>query len=181
MDGNDEAAVVQAKRGDRDAFRQLVERHARTVFRLSFRLTGNEEDAEDVVQETFLKAYRALGSFDERAQFGSWLYRIASNCALDLLRSRKRRKTVGGPPDEVFETLPSPGVSPEDSALGSELGRRMSAAMARLSDSERTALALRHFEGRPVAEIAAALRISDGAARNCIFRAVAKLRQELGT
>jgi RNA polymerase sigma-70 factor (ECF subfamily) len=180
MDGSDEAAVVQAKAGDREAFRRLVERHARNVFRLSYRLTGNEEDAEDVVQETFLKAYRALDSFDERAQFGSWLYRIASNCALDLLRSRKRRATSGAG-DELLETVPSRDVSPEASTLGSELGRRMAAALTRLSRHERTALVLRHFEGRPVAEIAGTLGISDGAARNTIFRAVAKLREALGT
>src|SRR5205809_2616672 len=88
--GSAEAALARARRGDGEAFRELVERHSREVFRLAFRMTGNEHDAEDVVQETFLKAYRKLPSFEERSQFGSWLYRIAANSAYDLLRARVR-------------------------------------------------------------------------------------------
>ena len=76
--GEDEVqAVTRARGGDTEAFRFLVERHSRDVFRLAFRMTGNEHDAEDVVQETFLKAYRNLSGFEERAQFGSWVHRIA--------------------------------------------------------------------------------------------------------
>jgi hypothetical protein len=77
--GEDEVqAVTRARGGDTEAFRFLVERHSRGVFRLAFRMTGNEHDAEDVVQETFLKAYRKLSAFEERAQFGSWVHRIAA-------------------------------------------------------------------------------------------------------
>src|SRR5690349_23667277 len=83
--------VTKARAGDADAYRVLVERHSRGLFRLAFRMTGNEPDAEDVVQESFLRAYRQLNKFDERASFGTWLYRIAVNCSLDLVRSRKRR------------------------------------------------------------------------------------------
>src|SRR4029077_5813659 len=91
MECNDETAVARARAGDADAFRVLVERHSRPLFRLGFRMTGNESDAEDVVQETFLRAYRQLARFDERASFGTWLYRIAANYALDLVRARNRR------------------------------------------------------------------------------------------
>ena len=91
MDLNDVAFVTKARAGDADAFRVLVERHSRALFRLAYRMTGNEQDAEDVVQESFLRAYRQLAQFDERASFGTWLYRIAANCSLDLVRSRKRR------------------------------------------------------------------------------------------
>src|SRR5262252_9685135 len=91
MDATEAAAVLaRARRGDSEAFRELVERHSRSVFRLAFRMTGNEHDAEDVVQEAFLKAYRKLDAFEERAQFGSWLHRIAANCAYDVLRARVR-------------------------------------------------------------------------------------------
>src|SRR2546427_3692920 len=90
MEGMDAATVARARAGDGDAFRALVERHSRSIFRLAFRMTGNEHDAEDVVQETFLKAYRKLPGFEERAQFGSWVHRIAANCAYDLLRARVR-------------------------------------------------------------------------------------------
>src|SRR3979411_319852 len=84
-------AVERARSGDSDAFRLLVEQHSRAIFRLAFRMTGNESDAEDVVQETFLRAYRQLGKFDERASFGTWLYRIATNYSLDLMRAGVRR------------------------------------------------------------------------------------------
>src|SRR5437764_15482706 len=91
MELTDAAFVAKARSGDADAYRVLVERHSRALFRLAFRMTGNESDAEDVVQESFLRAYRQLGNFDQRASFGTWLYRIASNCSLDLGRRRKRR------------------------------------------------------------------------------------------
>src|SRR5208282_3379593 len=84
------SAVERARSGDSDAFRLLVEQHSRAIFRLAFRMTGNEQDAEDVVQETFLRAYKQLHRYEARASFGTWLYRIASNYSLDLVRSRKR-------------------------------------------------------------------------------------------
>src|SRR5215212_1228919 len=92
MDATEAAAVLaRARQGDSEAFRELVERHSRSIFRLAFRMTGNEQDAEDLVQETFLRAYKQLHRFDGRAAFGTWLYRIAANCSLDLIRVRKIR------------------------------------------------------------------------------------------
>src|SRR5436189_3338513 len=91
MEERDAAAVAKARAGDADAFGALVERHSRSIFRLAYRMTGNEHDAEDVVQEAFLRAYRRLDQYDQRARFSSWLYRIAANCAFDLLRARRRR------------------------------------------------------------------------------------------
>src|SRR5438876_9420552 len=91
MEKSDATAVADVRAGDPDAFRVLVERHSRSIFRLAFRMTGNEQDAEDLVQETFLRAYKQLHRFDGRAAFGTWLYRIAANCSLDLIRVRKTR------------------------------------------------------------------------------------------
>src|ERR1700688_4964709 len=91
MELTDSVAVAQARAGDSGAFRVLGERHSRNLFRLAYRMTGHQQDAEDVVQETFLRAYRQLSKFDDRASFGTWLYRIAANCSLDLIRVRKRR------------------------------------------------------------------------------------------
>ena len=87
----DAAAVANARAGDKEAFRLLVERHSHALFRLAYRMTGNEYDAEDVVQEALVKAYRSLDRFEDRSSVGSWLYRITSNCAFDLLRSKQRR------------------------------------------------------------------------------------------
>jgi RNA polymerase sigma-70 factor (ECF subfamily) len=173
MDGSDAELVARAKAGDDDAFRGLVELYGRKAFRLAYRLTGNEEDAEDVVQESFLKAYKSLPRFEGKSEFGSWLYRIVTNVAFDALRRRERR------PTEPEAETPSGAPSPERAAEGSQIGRRLRTAMALLTPSERTAFVLRHFEGRPVAEIAETLGIRTGATKNCIFRAVAKLRSEL--
>src|SRR6185295_224231 len=93
MQDSDGALIAQALEGDRGAFRVLVERHSRAVFRLAFRITGNESDAEDVVQEAFLRAWRQLHRYEARAGFGTWMYRIASNYALDLVRARRRRSS----------------------------------------------------------------------------------------
>nr|HEV7955221.1 sigma-70 family RNA polymerase sigma factor [Candidatus Acidoferrales bacterium] len=82
MDGGDAENVALALGGDQDAFRVLVERHSRTLFRLAHRMTGNEQDAEEVVQEAMLRAYRRLDKFEARSNFGTWLYRIAVNCSL---------------------------------------------------------------------------------------------------
>src|SRR5438552_18899955 len=104
---------------DRDAFRALVERHSRAVFRLAYRMTGNENDAEDMVQETFLRAWKQIDRFDGRAAFGSWLYRICANCSLDHIRARSRQvdvrpqRTEGDEPEDVFESMASPCPSPE--------------------------------------------------------------------
>src|SRR3954470_7691165 len=92
MDATDVAAVLaRARQGDSEAFRTLVERHSRRAFQLAFRLTGNEQDAEDVVQEAFIRAYRQLGRFEARAHFATWLHRIVANCSIDLIRSRRQR------------------------------------------------------------------------------------------
>src|ERR1700745_1350170 len=99
MDATEGARVLaRARQGDSEAFRELVERHSRSVFRLAFRMTGNEQDAEDVVQESFLRAYKQLGRFESRANFGTWLYRIVANCSVDLMRAKQARhdQTSGG-------------------------------------------------------------------------------------
>ena len=183
MELTDAAFVAKARSGDADAFRVLVERHSRALFRLAFRMTGNEQDAEDVVQESFLRAYRQLGKFDERASFGTWLYRIAANCSLDLVRSRKRRSEQLAPADPEMEdpvvSLPSPAPSPERAALSSEVRDRVAEAMNGLSATERTAFVLRHFEGMCIEEVSRVLDCQPGAAKHSVFRAVQKLRRAL--
>src|SRR3954453_12485660 len=91
MEWTDSAAAEEARKGNQHAFRVLVERHSRPVFRLAFRMIGNEQDAEDVVQESFLRAYRQLQRFESRSNFGTWLHRIVANCSMDLLRARQAR------------------------------------------------------------------------------------------
>ena len=187
MELTDAAFVAKARGGDPEAYRVLVERHSRALFRLAFRMTGNESDAEDVVQESFLRAYRQLGKFDERASFGTWLYRIATNCSLDLVRSRKRRSEQMAPADPEMDdlsrdpvlNLPSHDPTPERSALSTEVRARVAEAMNDLSPTERTAFVLRHFEGMCIEDVSRVLECQPGAAKHSVFRAVQKLRRAL--
>src|SRR5262247_2666410 len=121
------AALDRARQGDSEAFRALVEPHSRTVFRLAFRMTGNEQDAEDVVQDSFLRAYRQLGRFEARANFGTWLYRIAANSALNLLREKHSRGhgKMDALGSEHMDRLSSDGPGPERLAEGEEAQRRI--------------------------------------------------------
>ena len=184
MEVTDAAAVALVRAGDCDAFRLLVERHSRKLFRLAYRLTGNNDDAEDIVQETFLRAYRSLDQFDERAVFTSWLYRIATNYSLDVLRNRKQRQVVslsvaGAEEVDATEWVASNTPGPERVAFSGQMQERISAALDQLTPHERTAFTLRHFEGHTTEEIGAALKIGANAAKQVVFRAVQKMRRAL--
>ena len=185
MPQTDTAAVALARAGDSDAFRGLVERHSRAVYRLAHRMTGNPQDAEDVVQETFLKAYRQLGRFESRANFGTWLHRIAVNCSIDLIRGRKHQETGHDAAD--LDLLDSAAreqdqrvdPSPERLMLSTEVQERVGRAMEGLTPMERAAFVLRHFEGQSIDEIGRALGLKANAAKHSIFRAVRKMRLAL--
>jgi len=189
MEPNDADAVARVMAGDQDAFRVLVERHSRSLFRLAYRMTNNEQDAEDVVQETFLRACRRLSQFESRSNFGTWLYRVAVNCALDLMR-RKGRHDKQLQPAQLVEpveretsgamlALPASDPTPERLLLNAELRQRLNAALAGLSARERTAFVLRHFEGVSIQEIGRMLGLRTSATKNTVFRAVQKLRRVL--
>jgi len=188
MELTDRAVVDEVLAGKHETFRVLVDRHGRKVFGLAYRMTGNEHDADEVVQETFLRCYKRLDSFEARSTFSTWLYRIASNCALDLLAKRKQdkahivendgREDDPNPEDRTLDYA-SPQPGPERMLLSSELRERVASAMKRLTDVERTAFVLRHFEGRSITEIGAVLKVREEAVKNTIFRAVKKMRTEL--
>jgi RNA polymerase sigma-70 factor (ECF subfamily) len=180
MDGTDAAVVARVCAGDRDAFRLLVDRHARTIFRLACRMVGSEQDADDVVQETFLRAYRQIGRFESRANFGTWLYRIGVNCSLDLLRQRPRRveEQPAEDPEEPAADCDA-SASPERLALSAEVQAKVDAALRDLSGAERAAFLLRHFEGQSIEEIGRALGLRTSATKHTVFRAVRKMRRAL--
>jgi len=182
MELAERALVAKARSGNAEAFHALVDRHSRGLFRLAFRMTGNQPDAEDVVQESFLRAYRQLHKFDERASFGTWLYRIAVNCALDLVRSRKRRgeqQPVEESADDPVRSAPSREPAPDRLAMSGQLRERVAEAMNELSAAERAAFVLRHFDGMRIEEVSRVLGCQPGAAKHSIFRAVQKLRRAL--
>ncbi|HET7434581.1 MAG TPA: RNA polymerase sigma factor [Thermoanaerobaculia bacterium] len=178
MDPNDVELVQRVRSGDEDAFQQLVARHSRALFGIAWRITGNTADADDVVQEAFLRAYRRIETYDGRAGVATWLYRIAVNCSLDLIESRRRREAPLTAVDDLTR-FSGEGASPERTAHAAEVQRAIDAALTQLSGNERTAFVLRHFEGVPLEEIGQILGTRLNATKNTIFRAVRKLREHL--
>ncbi len=181
MDATDAGAVLaRARQGDGEAFRTLVERHSRRAFQLAYRMTGNEQDAEDVVQESFIRAYRQLSRFEARAHFSTWLHRIVANCAVDLIRSRRARHDQASTDDLAAAEQPeADGADPERLAASAQIQRKVHAAMTALSPLERAAFTLRHYEGRSIAEIGKTLGLGTSATKHSVFRAVRKLRTAL--
>jgi RNA polymerase sigma-70 factor (ECF subfamily) len=182
MHESDRTAVAEVCGGDSEAFRALVERHSRYVYQVAFRLTGSASDAEDVVQETFFKAYRQLNRFEARADFRTWIHRIAVNCAIDLIRARRYRETAHDPADLEAGTagsLSSSDPPPDRLALSREIQDRVAAALQALTPMERAAFTLRHVEGRSIREIGTALGLKSEATKNSVFRAVRKMRLAL--
>jgi RNA polymerase sigma-70 factor (ECF subfamily) len=186
MDRNDQSAIRAVLSGDRDAYKAMVLRHSAMVFRVAFRITGNEADAEEVVQEAFLRSYQSLDQFHFQSAYASWLYRIAVNCAYNVMNRRRHdpnrmpefRKSVEEAEDRRDE-LPDTAAGPERLLLSREMAARQQHALHSLTALERTAFQLRHIEDQSTNEIAAALNIAPSAAKQAVFRAVQKLRLRL--
>lgn len=183
MNDSDRTAVSRARDGDGEAFRWLVERHSRYLFSVAARLTGSAVDAEDVVQEAWLKAHRQLARFEERADVRTWLHRITVNCAIDLIRARRHREDAHDPADLERGALGEIGAdsqpTPERLAEGGQIQARVEEAMARLTGLERAAFTLRHLEGMSIEEVGAALGLKASATKHSVFRAVRKMRAAL--
>src|SRR5262245_8957451 len=166
---------------DVDVFLALVERHRRYMYNLALRLTGNEQDAKDVVQDSLLDAFLHLDRFEGRSDLRTWLNRILVNCALDHLRGQRRRPDIydARPISDVADTAASASPDPERLAASADWRRLVSAAMEGMSPLERVTFVLRHFEGRSIAEIAHMVGIGNNTVKQHIFRAVRKLRLSL--
>jgi RNA polymerase sigma-70 factor (ECF subfamily) len=185
---SDAAAVERTLSGEREAYRVLVERHSAYVYRVAYRMTGNSHDAEEVVQEAFLRAYQKLRQFAGNANFGTWVYRIAANYAIDRLRQKKneesRREVSTRKPESDTEAdslsqIRDQSPSPERLAGSAQLATKMQQALQALTPAERTAIVMRHWDGCGIDEIAEVLKSNNSATKNTVFRAVQKLRQAL--
>jgi len=174
-------AVAEADRSR--AFEAAVHEHQAMVYSVAYHFLQDHAVAEELAQEVFLRVYRSRQTYRAEAKFSTWLYRIATNTALDLIRGRKRHQQGREPEDEqgvaAVDKLAAESPSPDRLMLSSELRERVTAALGRLSPAERAAFVLRHFEGQGIETIAATLGLRQGAAKNTIFRAVQKLRGEL--
>ena len=175
MDPAEFESVLRAQKGDAEAFRGIVQAYSQPLWRAAYRVLDDPAGAEDAVQEAFLRAWRALDRFDEKAELSTWLYRIAINAAIDLKRERKRRATQGL--DQVTPRSEAPDA--HRSAYWREMASHAREAISDLPDSERTAILLRHYEGCSIAEIARALGGDENAAKQAVFRAVKKVRAAL--
>ncbi len=179
MPVDDAADVARARGGDEEAFRVLVDRHSRRIYHLAYRMTGRVEDAEDVVQEALVRAYRQLNRFEARSHFGTWLYRITFNCAVDYLRARPRREVTDGQDDLDRRPSPQTSFGADDLVFAGEIAARIEQALNTLSPQERAAFVMRHYQGCSIGEICRTLNVRTNAAKHSIFRAVRKLRTAL--
>ena len=181
MEDLEQEAIRLVLAGDREEYRLLMERHLPHVVRMTLRVTGNLQDAEEAAQEAFLQAYRQLSGFREQAAFGTWVYRIAMNCALNLVKRRARKPEWNAESiDDGGHTVPvSHHPTPEAVLLDAEARRERERAMDCLTPMERSAFVLRHLEEQPLEVVAKALGVSANSARQTVFRAVSKLRRQL--
>ena len=182
MQMTDEELVEFASRGDTDAFNQLVVRWERPIHALAYRVLGREEDARDVCQEAFLRAFRGLKGFKGQAKFSSWLYRIALNLCRDWLRRERRVGFVQPTEDFVLseERLVDPiSETVEDLIVRRDLGRAVSKVMAALLDEQRTVIVLKEYHGLTFREIAELLGCPLSTVKTRVYQGLSVLRSEL--
>jgi RNA polymerase sigma-70 factor, ECF subfamily len=188
MDGEESADLERARAGDRDAFGRLVRRHQRRVYAAALHILGNHSDADDVAQDTFVRAYRGLASFDGRSELSTWLYRITVNTALNALRSDKRGSALaaksGAQADHVGgrpEALGQSASTPAQVAQQAHEVTRVLTAISQLSASLRVTLVLATVEDLPHKQIAEILEIPEGTVAWRVNEARRLLRQKLAT
>ncbi|MDQ7794878.1 MAG: sigma-70 family RNA polymerase sigma factor [bacterium] len=184
-DPADEVLVKRARDGDTAAFEELVARYERRVYNLAYRYTGDREDASDLAQEAFLKAFLALRGFRGRSTFSTWLYRVTTNACLDAVRSRQRRRTVSldqpilTVDGQVERQVSDSSVDPEELAQRREVQAVVRQAIARLSPDHRMVLVLRDLQGLAYEEVAAILGLNLGTVKSRLNRARLALRDLL--
>lgn len=181
----DEKAIIkQVLAGDNDAFGILVETYQDRVFNLALRMSGNTDDAFDLAQEAFFRAWRGLSGFQFEASFSTWLFRLTSNVCLDWLRAKKRRPTVsltsvGDEEETVQLDLPDPGMGPEELLIAAENRSTLAAAMNALPVEYRQILTLRAIDDLSYTEIAEVLQLREGTVKSRLSRARVALRNKL--
>src|SRR3982751_698472 len=182
MPSTDEELVARSMGGDLDSFNQLVLRWERPIYALAYRVIGREEDARDVAQETFLRAFRALKGFKGQAKFSSWLYRITLNLCRDWIR-RERRAPVAQAPEgvDIIELAgeSTPVESIEDLVARREIGRAVARAMAQLPDEQRTAIVLKEYHGLTFQEIADLQGCPLSTVKTRLYQGLSVLRRHL--
>ena len=179
---SDEELVARSMGGDLDSFNQLVLRWERPIYALAYRVIGREEDARDVAQETFLRAFRALSGFKGQAKFSSWLYRITLNLCRDWIR-KERRTPVSQAPEgiDIIELAgeATPNETIEQLVGRNQLARAVSKAMASLSEEQRTAIILKEYHGLTFQEIADMLDCPLSTVKTRLYQGLSVVRKQL--
>jgi RNA polymerase sigma factor (sigma-70 family) len=182
MNTNDELVILLAKEGKESAFRELYENNYAMIFRLAYRYTKSQQDAEDIMQETFIKAFKRIKSFDFNvsANFSAWIYQVGLHCTLDYLRKSKRKKI--GQTESLSDFPKEPEAqdsSPEKSAIASQTIAQVKNALHTLAPKQRMIFDLRHLQHMAIKEIAEHMQCSQSTVKTQLQRAVSKLRQHL--
>lgn len=172
--------IARARRGDGESFRLLFERYTRPVISFLFYMVGRRALAEELAQETFLRAFRSLGALRDETKLSTWLFGIARNVAREELRARGREPRCGVELDDpAAQSLPDEAPSPSSRLYGKELGAAVGAALAALEEDKRTVFVLKFYHGRSYEEIAAVTGFSHAKVRNDLHRARAEMRRRL--
>ena len=182
MTWTDEELVAKSIGGDADSFNELVVRWERPIYALAYRTIGREDDARDVCQETFLRAFRALPGFRGQAKFSSWLYRIALNLCRDWMRRERRTPVVQTPEDVDLMELAAarePSESIEDRVARNDLSRLVERAMTLLPEEQRTAIVLKEYHGLTFQEIADLVGCPLSTVKTRLYQGLTVLRREL--
>jgi len=183
VNGGDERLVDLARKGDRRAFEELVERHKQKAYHIAYDFARNREEAKDLSQDAFLKAFTSLKNFDGRSSFYTWFYRILVNVCLDYRRSKQRKAT-----EEFDETTEqrieashqsSHAPSPYQQVIAGQISHKVSIALEALPARQRTAFILKNHQGLSIKEIAAMMDTAEGTVKVHLHRAVISLRQSL--
>lgn len=182
--GSEKILLEQVRDGNGASFAPLVAAHSARIISLAFRLVGNQEDAEDLAQEAFLRLYRNLATFRGDSSVATWLYRTTTHLALDHLRRQKLKRKFfffrsSNEGYDPVEFAADQGASPPEQFLANEAGKRLRQALEKLSVRQRMVFTLRHHEGMPLKEIGTTLGLEEGTVKAHLFRAVQVLRKEL--
>jgi RNA polymerase sigma-70 factor (ECF subfamily) len=183
VNSRDEELVASAQKGDRRAFEELVERHKHKAYHIAFDFARDREEAKDLSQDAFLKAFTHLKNFDGRSSFYTWFYRILVNLCLDYKRRQKRAPTDEF--DETVEHQAEPShesrmpLSPDQHVFAGQISRKVGVALQALPPKQRTAFILRNHQGLSIKEIAETMQTAEGTVKVHLHRAVMALRQRL--
>ena len=178
---SDTYLVKQTCRGESQVFAEIVQENKKKIFYLAYDLTGSAQDAEDLSQEVFLKAFCALKTFKGEASIGSWLYRITLNAFLDRKRKLSFQAEREQQPleEDMKIACPVESGNPENYAESQQIKKHIEAALAQLSPRERAVFVMRHYQDMPGKEVGKLLNISEGTVKSLLFRAVKKLQKQL--